>query len=181
MRLSVGLLAAILLLSACAQSVSEQQEGSKESGSQQKNTGWIDAVLHDVNTNSDFTIAGLVDGEPVLVESFAVWCPTCTKQQQEIQKLHKKINFVSVSLDTDPNEDEAIILDHAQRQGFSWFYAVSPAEVTKDLIREFGPGIVNAPSAPVILICPDSSIHKLGGGLKLEDELLSEINTRCNQ
>ncbi len=140
---------------------------------------WMETELKDVRTGENFRISDF--DKPIFLESFAVWCPTCTKQQSEIKKLHDELgdSFVSVSLDTDPNEDEAKILEHIQRNGFGWYYAISPPDLTRALIDDFGQGIVNAPSAPVILICSDKSSNFLASGVKKASELKSFIQERC--
>jgi thiol-disulfide isomerase/thioredoxin len=140
----------------------------------------MDIELTDVATGQKFKISDF-KGKPVLLESFAVWCPTCTSQQREIKKLKEKEGeaIVHISLDTDPNEDEAKVREHIQRNGFDWYYAVSPIELTTALIDEFGLTIVNAPSAPVILICPDQSTRFLKSGVKSADQLLAEIEKGC--
>ncbi len=50
---------------------------------------WIDFELKDVATGEKFKISDFND-KPVLLESFAVWCPTCTKQQRIIKDLHEE-------------------------------------------------------------------------------------------
>jgi len=139
----------------------------------------LNTELKDVRTGEKFKISDFSD-KPVLLESFAVWCPTCTKQQQEIKKLHEEIgdDVISISLDTDPNEDENKIKEHIERNGFDWYYSISPIEFTQTLIDEFGIGIVNAPSAPVILIC-NNEARKLDSGVKDVDELKKELES-CN-
>lgn len=141
---------------------------------------WKTFPLLDVRTGKTFTVSDFV-GKPILVESFAVWCPVCTKQQQEIQKLHQELGeaFVSISLDTDPNEDAAKVLEAVQERGFAWRFAISPAELTKTLIDEFGPAVVNAPIAPIILVCDDQSTRFLGRGTKDVEELKTEIQRGC--
>jgi thiol-disulfide isomerase/thioredoxin len=141
---------------------------------------WRTAEFSDVRTGERFSIADLQD-RPILLESFAVWCPTCLKQQKEIEKLHDIIGdeAVSISLDTDPNEDEAKVLEFLDENGFSWYYAVSPREVTQSLIDEFGVTVVNAPSAPVVLICGDQ--HEfLSSGVKTVDDLQAAIGSCRN-
>lgn len=142
---------------------------------------WMNIELKDVRTEETFKISDF-EGKPVLVESFAVWCPTCTKQQKEIKGLHEEIGneVISVSLDTDPNEDSSKVLEHLQANGFDWYYAISPIEMTQSLINEFGNSIINAPSAPMILICEDGSFRKLSGsGSRDVDKLKEEIERGC--
>lgn len=145
---------------------------------------WINMELKDVTTQETFTINGLLDsGKPILLESFAVWCPTCTRQQKitkEFEETDLGSGVISVSIDTDPNEDESRIIDHVERNGFTWFYAVSPVELTRSLIDQFGVGIVNAPSVPMILVCPENGkVRKLGSGIKSVNELTEEVSRGC--
>ncbi len=141
---------------------------------------WRTIPLMDVSTKEVFTIRDFA-GKKVLIESFAVWCPVCTKQQQEIQKLHEEIGeaIISISLDTDPNEDAERVKEAVRERGFTWRFAVSPPELTKALIAEFGSAVVNAPIAPVILVCEDQSARLLGRGTKNVEELKAEIERGC--
>jgi len=141
---------------------------------------WINFELEDVATGEKFKISDF-SNKPVLLESFAVWCPTCTRQQNEIKILHEELpdDFISISLNTDPNEDKEAVKKHLESNGFNWRYAIAPTDMTKSLISQFGIGIVNAPSAPVILICEDGTVRKLDSGLKRVDELKEEINKGC--
>jgi peroxiredoxin len=110
---------------------------------------WADIKLKDVNTGKKFTISDF-GGKPILIETFAVWCSTCTKQQKEIKELHAELgdSFVSISLDVDPNESEKLVKKHTAKYGFDWHYAVAPPELTQLLIKQFGTIIVNSPAAP---------------------------------
>jgi len=141
-------------------------------------TGWRNAELTDIRTNKKFKISDF--DKPILLESFAVWCPTCLKQQREIQKLIELEGdrAIHISLDTDPNEDEAIVKDHALENGFNWYFAIPEIETTRELIDEFGVTFVNAPSAPVALIC-NGKAELLKNGVKSAEELQEFINSRC--
>jgi len=161
--------------------------GSNGVGGGQANVGsdeevaWLDFELKDVSTGESFKISDFV-GKPILLESFAVWCPTCTAQQNKLKELHEEVgdSVVSISLDTDPNEDEERIRTHIESNGFNWYYAISPIEVTQALIDEFGNSIVSAPTAPMVLICEDGSFRKLGGfGVRSVDKLKEEIANGC--
>jgi len=132
--------------------------------------------LKDVKTGQKIIINQF--DKPILLESFAVWCPVCTKQQQEIKKLHDsefKDKFISISLDTDPNEDEQKVLEYIKKNNFNWYFAVSPPDITRSLINEFGTDFVNAPTAPIVLIC-NNNVKKLKSGIKSAEELKEEIN-----
>jgi thiol-disulfide isomerase/thioredoxin len=155
-------------------------DGGESRAVKEAESGWMDFELENVLNGEKFKISDF-RGKKVLLESFAVWCPTCTKQQEIIRNLHRDVgdSVVSVSLDTDSNEDADRVRIHAQSRGFDWRYSVSPTEFTQDLIGEFGPGIVSAPSVPMVLICEDGRFRKLGGGLKGVEELKEEIARGC--
>lgn len=142
--------------------------------------GWMDIELTDVATGKTFKISDF-KGTPILLDSFAVWCPTCLRQQKEMGKLKAREGdaIIHISLDTDPNEDEMRVRKHVETNGFDWYFAISPLELTQALIDEFGLSFVSAPSAPVILICEHQSTRFLRSGVKSADELLSEINKGC--
>lgn len=160
---------------AAQEPVTKDEEEVPESNTQD----WKYMSLKDIASQKEFKISDF-KGKPVLLESFAVWCPTCTKQQRELKKLHEIVgdSVISISLDTDPNENEEKVSSHISRNGFDWYYAISPVEMTKKLIDEFGVGVVNAPQAPIILVCEDQSTKLLKNGFKDKEELQEEIN-RC--
>ena len=140
---------------------------------------WLATTLTDVRTGESFTIAEFA-GTAVLLESFAVWCPTCTRQQKQVRALHEQVGdgVVSIALNTDPNEDTGKVAGHIQRHGFDWRYAVAPADLTRALKTEFGVGILNAPSAPMVLICPDQSMRQmLRRGVKRANYLQEQLAT----
>ena len=155
----------------------EQAPDQKEAPKPETTTAdWRDITVTDVNTNTEYKINDF-KGKPVLIESFAVWCPKCTSLQREVKKLHEtNKEVVSISLNTDPNEDESFVKDHAQKNGFDWRYTVAPREMTVDLINEFGTSVVNAPSTPVIIICPDGNTNYIKSGRKKAADLQLEIN-----
>lgn len=181
------LLSFLLLIFGCAKKVIQEKEqfldsqpSVEEQQPQEISTAWMDIDLVDVRTGQTFKISDF-KGKPILLESFAVWCPVCTKQQQNIKKLHNLIgdSFVSISLDTDPNEDAAKVKEAVEERGFDWYFAVSPVELTQALIDQFGVSVVDAPAAPVVLICEDLSARLLPRGIKSVDELQDELARGC--
>lgn len=137
---------------------------------------WRNTELEDVRTGENFSISEL--DKPLLLESFAVWCPTCTRQQQEIGRIHRSTNVTSVSIDVDPNEEASQVRNHIEKNGFDWRYAIAPPEMTSLLARDFGNTVLNPPSAPVILVCEEDS-RQLDRGVKNKQELESEIREGC--
>jgi hypothetical protein len=137
---------------------------------------WREVELEEVDSGESFTISGLE--KPLLVETFAVWCPTCTNQQNEIKKLKEDSNITSVSLDVDSNEDQEQVSWHKEENGFDWRYAISPSELTRMLIDRYGNSIANPPSAPVVLVCENGS-RRLENGVKQASILQEEIEEGC--
>lgn len=130
---------------------------------------WRTMDLTTVRGEETFTIEGFE--KPVVLETFAVWCPICKRQQQQLTKLGDAV--VVVSLNTDPNEDAAKVRKHAEENGFDWRFAVAPSEMTGALIDEFGPTVTNAPSTPVIVVCPGGSAEFRSGNVLSSQEILS--------
>lgn len=141
---------------------------------------WMNVELTDVSSGERFRISDF-KGKPILLESFAVWCPTCLSQQKEMKILKQQEgeSVIHISLDTDSNEDVGIVKGHVERNGLDWYFAVAPTELTNALIDEFGLSIVNAPGAPVVVICEDLSTRFLGSGVKSASDLKSEIAKGC--
>jgi hypothetical protein len=83
---------------------------------------------------------------------------------------------ILVALNTDPNEDEAAVLEHVEEYGLAGRFAVAPQSLTDTLVEEFGADIVSVPTAPVILVSSDqTSARLLPRGLKSVDELKTEL------
>jgi len=145
-----------------------------------KSTDWRSIELNDIRTSESFSIADF-EGKSILLESFAVWCPTCKKQQDKIKELHEELgdSVISISLDIDPSEDAQRIKGHYQRHGYQWYFAISPEALSQALVDEFGLNVVNAPAAPVVLICEDQQARLLDFGVKSSDTLAQEISKGC--
>ena len=171
-HVATGIVVAILFASSLP--VAAQENG--------ESVDWRDVELENVLTGESFRISDFA-GKPILLESFAVWCPTCKRQQKEMAKLHDELgdDVVSISLDVDPNENADLVRYYAESNDFDWYYAVSPTELTRALIDEFGTAIVASPSAPVVLICDDQRHARLlGRGVKRVAKLLDEIEKGCD-
>ena len=159
------------------------QRGSAQAATTTPPAVWLQTELTDVNSGETFTLADFA-GTPILLESFAVWCPVCLSQQLQIEGLHSTpISFVSVSVDTDPHESAAEVVCHTPHHGFAdydhWHYAVAPVALTRALVSAFGPVVASVPSAPVILICADQSARLLRSGVKRVAELEQELQRGC--
>ena len=179
------LISLMFLVAACSGQSSTQtapSAGSETSGTSSGSIPlWMDAELKDIRTGQTFKISDF-KGKPVLMESFAVWCPICTQQQKNTKKLEADADneIVTVSIDTDANEDVDRVLSHITRNDFTWYYAIAPIEVTRSMIDQFGRQFVNVPLVPIILVCPDQSAKLLPFGVKSAERLKTEVKQGCS-
>ncbi len=165
--------AALLAMGAAAHAADEAADESAAEPA----VAWLGVELTDIRTGDTFTLAQFAD-KPILLETFAVWCPTCTSQQRQLAALHEEVGdaVISVTLNTDPNETQSQVVRHLDRHGFDWLFAVSPVELSRSLRDEFGVAVLNPPSAPVILICPGQTERTLlRRGVKRPDFLQEQI------
>jgi hypothetical protein len=109
----------------------------------------------------------------------AIWCPTCLKQQGQIKALRDSLgqrdDFVSISLDIDPNEDSASLKSYVENNGFDWLYAVSNANVSSEISSLYGDQFLNPPSTPIVIIDRHGDAHPLPFGVKSADQLMNFI------
>ncbi len=147
-------------------------EGSSESdGMDDESSGgtsWRTMELTDVLTGETFSVESFE--KPVVLESFAVWCPACEQQQRALTGLDDSV--AKVSLNTDPNEDAEKVREYAEGNGFDWRYAVAPTGMTDALIEEFGTAVTNAPSTPVIVACPGGGATFMSGQINPPEQIL---------
>jgi thiol-disulfide isomerase/thioredoxin len=139
---------------------------------------WFATELTDVNSGQTFTLNDF-HGQIVLVEGMAVWCTNCLSQQRELVRLHEQIGdaAISVAIDVDLNEDEALLRQHAEVNGFDWRYAVASPELAQALAAEFGNAFLNPPSVPMFLIDKEGAVHLLDFGHKSTDYLTAQIQS----
>ena len=139
---------------------------------------WYSVSLNDARTGQAFSIESL-KGKVILVETMAVWCSNCLKQQGEVKALHENLgqreDFVSIGLDIDPNENEAQLKDYVEAKGFDWLYAVSPADVSREIASLYGDQFLNPPSTPILVIDRHGVAHPMPFGFKSSDDLLKFI------
>jgi thiol-disulfide isomerase/thioredoxin len=130
---------------------------------------WYGADLTDVNTGTAFKVADL-KGKVVLVETMAVWCPTCLQQASQIQALNKLLgkrdDFVSLGLDIDQQETADVLKAYTAKNGFDWPYAVAPAAVAHEIGQLYGDQFLNPPSTPILIIDRQGQAHPLPFGVK---------------
>jgi len=148
----------------------EETDGSSEMDGDSEMSSvpaWRPAELRTVRDDEQFSIESL-DG-PVVVQSFAVWCPKCERQSENMRDLDDSVTVVG--LNTDPNEDAEKVREHAESNGFDWRFAVAPTDMTESLIDEFGATVTNAPSTPVIVACESGESTFMSGSIQTADEI----------
>jgi thiol-disulfide isomerase/thioredoxin len=122
---------------------------------------WFDIEMIDVQTGEPFAINDFA-GKVVLLETMAVWCPTCRKQGDEVVKLTELLgdpdDLVSISLDVDVNEDAELLARYAEKFGFDWHIAVAPLPVARALGNLYSAQYLNPPLAPMLIVDRDGSV-----------------------
>jgi len=68
---------------------------------------------------------------------------------------------------------------HQSDNRFYGLYAVAPPEMTYELTDEFGVDIITPASAPMLLICSNGTVIRLGLGVKSAEVLEQAIRMRC--
>jgi hypothetical protein len=139
---------------------------------------WFSAEMIDINTGEPFTIAGIKD-QVLLVETMAIWCSNCLRQQEEVKALHGALagreGWSTVVLDIDPNERERDLQAYTDKHGFDWTYAIAPPEVAREIGQLYGAQFLNPPSTPMLLIDSRGEVHPLPFGIKEASELQEAI------
>jgi hypothetical protein len=157
------------------EAMADEEEMSAEAMAEKMELpAWFEAELTNVNTGETFRIDDFED-KVVLVETIAVWCSNCLRQQREVQALHDLLgdqpDLVSVALDIDPNETNDILKIHADKNGFDWVYAVASPEVARDIGQLYGGQFLNPPATPMLIIDRHGQAHPLPFGHKTAQSL----------
>jgi hypothetical protein len=166
-------LVAATVLSGCTSTLpTTPGNQATETGTSLQGEAWHHYPLTDVVTGSQFNV-GEMHGQPVLVFTFTLSCPICTRQQQEILRLSRMpgMSFQAVGLDIDPNENAAALKANVESNGFYGHYALSPVDNTQMLVDKFGVRVITPASAPVILVTPDGTAQMLPTGIKSAEDL----------
>ena len=135
---------------------------------------WFSASLTNAHTGEIFAIADF-QGDVVLVETMAMWCSNCLKQQKEVKQLHNLLgeldDFVSVGIDIDANENIEALKVYTNQNGFDWTYTVAPPEVAREIGQLYGDQYLNPPSTPMLIIDRHGEVHTLPFGIKSAADL----------
>jgi len=151
---------------------------NEEPGARMELPDWFNVQLTDVSSGENLVIADL-NGKVVLVETMAIWCSNCLRQQQEVKALHEAMGegdgFVTLVLDIDPNENAKNLKAYTEKHGFTWHYAVAPAEVAREIGQLYGDQFLNPPSTPMLIIDRHGEVHPLPFGIKSAADLQAAL------
>jgi len=154
----------------------EPMDAPVESG--MASPAWMTAEVLDVNSGETFTVSDF-EGKVVLVETLAMWCSNCMKQQQQVKLLHEKLSnetdFVSVGLGIDINENLDDLKQYTEKNGFDWVYTVATKEMAQEIGSLYGNQFLNPPSTPILLIDKSGEVHILPFGIKSAEDLEAAV------
>ena len=144
---------------------------------------WFGLEMTDVRTGQPFTINDFA-GKVVLLETMAIWCPTCRRQADEVVRLHELLghpaDLVSISLDTAMSEDAAMLKDYAEKLGYDWNIAVAPLLVARALGNLYSAEYLNPPVSPMLVIDREGNVIGLPYGRQERREACREWSRRCS-
>jgi thiol-disulfide isomerase/thioredoxin len=159
-------------------SMSSPEADMNESADMMEDPAWFSASLTDARTGQTFSITDF-QGKVVLVETMAIWCSNCLKQQGQVKTLHERLgardDFISVGLDIDPNENTAALKSYVESKEFDWWYAVPSADVSQEIASLYGNQFLNPPSTSIVVIDRHGEAHPLPFGIKSADNLMQAI------
>jgi thiol-disulfide isomerase/thioredoxin len=144
---------------------------------------WFSAALTEATTGATFTIQDF-KGKVVLVQTMAMWCPTCLQQQQQIEALHEQLgmrdDLVSLSIDVDVNENLAGLKDYVAKNAYDWMYTVASPDVAREISNLYGAQFLNPPSTPMLIIDRHGEAHPLPFGVKSAADLQKALEPFLN-
>jgi thiol-disulfide isomerase/thioredoxin len=159
-------------------SIPSPEADMNESADMMESPAWFSASLTDARTGQTFSINDF-QGKVVLVETMAIWCSNCLKQQGQVKTLHEQLgardDFISVGLDIDPNENTAALKSYVESKEFDWWYAVPSNNVSREIASLYGDQFLNPPSTPIVVIDRHGEAHPLPFGIKSADDLMQAI------
>jgi cytochrome oxidase Cu insertion factor (SCO1/SenC/PrrC family) len=177
-----GLLAAIVIVAGCASATQSASPTLPSAGPSYvpidsipvvpapTTPPWFGVEMTDVTTGKAFKISDFA-GKVILVDTMAVWCPTCQGEMSQVQQLPALLgtsssDLVRISLDVDPNEDTAILSKFAATNKFDWYIAVAPIEVGRSLATNYDQQYLNPPLQPMLFIDKAGGVYGLPFGIK---------------
>ena len=139
---------------------------------------WFSADLLNAKTGETFKVSDF-QGKTVLVETMAIWCSNCLKQQQELKAWYESMesndDLVVLVLDIDTNDSPDKLKDYTDKHGFPWHYAVASVDVAREIGALYGDQFLNPPSTPMLIIDSHGDTHPLPFGHKSAADLTEAL------
>jgi thiol-disulfide isomerase/thioredoxin len=138
---------------------------------------WLAVPMTNAVTAETFTLQNYIKiGSPVVIHTFAIWCPLCTMQLQEsttfLDEFPGKAHIIG--LDVEETESIMSIAQHVEKNGFAGTFAAAPMELSQGLISTFGPQVILQMPHTIIIVGGD--IFYLGPGVRTSNELSAVID-----
>ncbi|PWR69914.1 TlpA family protein disulfide reductase [Methanospirillum lacunae] len=141
---------------------------------------WTKIPMTDAVTGEQFSIDQIAKmGKPVLIHTFAVWCPTCSMQLGESEQMltTSPDSFTIVGIDIDPNENQNMVKKHIEKEKYAGHFAAAPKELTRGMVGTFGTSF--ALELPQTVIVCNKTVNHLGSGLFRAQTLKSALSQVC--
>lgn len=166
------ILLSTLLISAC--SSLGQGTASELTNEEDEIPAWFEMPMTDVRTGEEFTISDL-SGKVILIETMAMWCPTCLSQELEVKEvlalLGDRDDFVSIALDVDSKESAEALRAFTEEHELDWIFVVASPEIIRDIGNRYTAQLLNPPLAPMLIIDRNGDVYGLPYELKEADAL----------
>jgi len=138
---------------------------------------WLVVPMTNVITGETFTFEEYIKtGSPVVIHTFAIWCPACTLQLQEstafLAEYPEKAHIIGI--DIEEAESMQSIARHVERYAFAGTFAAAPKEVSQGLLNTFGSSIMLEMPQTIIIVGGD--IFYLGRGVRTVKGLSAVID-----
>jgi thiol-disulfide isomerase/thioredoxin len=143
-------------------------------------TSWMTIPFTDALTGNQTTIAEMASsGKPVIMHTFAVWCPACSMQLRETAKLVSKNpdSYLVLGVDIDPRENTEMVKNHVEKNRFTGIFVSAPPEMTRSLMDTVGDQIIR--SLPQTIVICNKSITYVGDGVYPEEKLGTILSQLC--
>ena len=141
---------------------------------------WMTIPITDTVTGKQTSIVDLASaGKPIIMHTFAVWCPACSMQLRETKKLDldNPGAIIILGVDIDPRENGDQVKNHVEKNQFTGIYVSAPPEFTRSLMKTVGPQIIQ--TLPQTVIICNKSVTYIGDGVFPEKRLNTILSELC--